>query len=105
MRRFILVLVLVLIAIGAFLAYKGILSVRNTPNEVDVTVDKNKLQQETQQAAEEARRAGNKVIDKIERATSHHEERPRETEHDGTRPGEGPHHEPPPGTDKTAANK
>ncbi len=105
MRRIILLLVVVAIALGAFMAYKGILSVRNTPDKVDVTVDKNKLQQETQQAAEKAKAAGDKVIEKIEHATGSRDEQPNRTDQDGTRSGHDAGQQPAPPPERTAASE
>ncbi len=76
MRRIFLLLVILAVATGAVLAYNGILYVHNTDDEVNLTIDKNKLEQETREAVEQTNEAGSRVRERIHKATRSGEERP-----------------------------
>jgi hypothetical protein len=67
MRPFLgLVLALILILLGAVItiAVMGVVTVQNTPEKTNITIDKKEMREKSQEAVEKTKEAGGKLLEK-----------------------------------------
>lgn len=64
MSRFIATMVVIALVVGVFLAVAGVIHFQNGPDRATVTLDKKDLNEKTQEAVKDMKRAGGDILNK-----------------------------------------